>query len=44
MDDRSNQVRNAINKRLIETGEKERLKERLRNRLTECGWKDDMKV
>jgi hypothetical protein len=29
---------------LIETGEKERLKEKLKNRLTESGWKDDMKV
>lgn len=29
---------------LIETGEKERLMELLRERLVECGWKDDMKA
>nr|GEY88037.1 transcription and mRNA export factor SUS1-like [Tanacetum cinerariifolium] len=29
--------------RLIESGEKERLKELLRERLIECGWKDEMK-
>jgi hypothetical protein len=28
---------------LIESGEKERLKELLRERLIECGWKDEMK-
>uniref|UniRef100_A0A2P2K9S4 Uncharacterized protein MANES_15G160700 n=2 Tax=Rhizophora mucronata TaxID=61149 RepID=A0A2P2K9S4_RHIMU len=32
-----------INIKLIESGEKERLMELLRERLTECGWKDDMK-
>ncbi|XP_056169666.1 transcription and mRNA export factor ENY2 isoform X1 [Syzygium oleosum] len=29
---------------LIESGEKERLMELLRERLTECGWKDEMKA
>ncbi|CAK9313182.1 unnamed protein product [Citrullus colocynthis] len=29
---------------LIESGEKERLKELLRERLIECGWKDEMKA
>ena len=29
---------------LIESGEKERLKELLRERLVECGWKDEMKT
>ena len=29
---------------LIESGEKERLKELLRERLVECGWKDEMKA
>ncbi|KAH7278574.1 hypothetical protein KP509_38G047200 [Ceratopteris richardii] len=28
---------------LIESGEKEKLKELLRERLIECGWKDEMK-
>lgn len=44
MSDRSGQVRSVINNKLVETGEKERLKERLKNRLTECGWTDDMKA
>jgi len=43
MDERQNEVKRMIHNRLIETGEKERLKERLRHRLSECGWKDDMK-
>jgi enhancer of yellow 2 transcription factor len=29
---------------LIESGEKERLMELLRERLVECGWKDEMKA
>jgi len=28
---------------LIETGEKERLKDLLRTKLVECGWRDEMK-
>ena len=31
-------------KQLIESGEKERLMELLRERLVECGWKDEMKA
>eukprot|EP01095_Lingulamoeba_sp_RSL-Kostka_P012775 TRINITY_DN5101_c0_g7_i1.p1 TRINITY_DN5101_c0_g7~~TRINITY_DN5101_c0_g7_i1.p1 ORF type:complete len:112 (-),score=40.31 TRINITY_DN5101_c0_g7_i1:215-550(-) len=38
------QARAAINQRLIESGEKERLKEFLRNKLVETGWKDQMKT
>jgi len=30
--------------KLIETGEKERLMELLRERLVDCGWKDEMKA
>ncbi|KAA8548234.1 hypothetical protein F0562_004505 [Nyssa sinensis] len=33
-----------INIKMIESGEKERLMELLRERLTECGWKDEMKA
>ncbi|CAM0884375.1 unnamed protein product [Alopecurus aequalis] len=33
-----------INLKLVESGEKERLMELLRERLVECGWKDDMKA
>lgn len=29
---------------LIESGEKERLKELLRERLIECGWRDELKA
>ncbi|KAF5457391.1 hypothetical protein F2P56_021495, partial [Juglans regia] len=33
-----------INIKFIESGEKERLMELLRERLIECGWKDEMKA
>ncbi|XVE74784.1 hypothetical protein DITRI_Ditri12bG0045900 [Diplodiscus trichospermus] len=33
-----------INIKWIESGEKERLKELLRERLIECGWRDEMKA
>ncbi|XP_010087518.2 transcription and mRNA export factor ENY2 [Morus notabilis] len=33
-----------IDIKLIESGEKERLKELLRERLIECGWRDEMKA
>ena len=29
--------------KLVETGEKERLKELLRQKLIECGWRDELK-
>lgn len=38
------QVRSQINQKLIESGEKEKLKELLRTRLVECGWKDELKA
>ncbi|XP_008007768.1 transcription and mRNA export factor ENY2-like [Chlorocebus sabaeus] len=34
------QMRAGINQKLIETGEREHLKELLRAKLIECGWKD----
>ena len=34
----------TIEQRLIETGEKERLKEHLRNRLIESGWREELKL
>ena len=37
------QVRAAIMQKLIETGEKENLKELLRSRLIQCGWRDELK-
>nr|XP_039255592.1 transcription and mRNA export factor ENY2-like [Styela clava] len=40
---RDSQMRAAINQQLVETGEREKLKELLRMRLTECGWRDDLK-
>jgi len=36
-------VRATIMQRLIETGEKERLKSLLRDKLIECGWRDELK-
>ncbi|MED6294020.1 Transcription and mRNA export factor eny2 [Characodon lateralis] len=38
------QMRAAINQKLIEMGERERLKELLRAKLVECGWKDQLKA
>lgn len=37
-------VKTTIEQRLLETGEKERLKEHLRNRLTEAGWREELKL
>mmetsp|Transcript_15911 Transcript_15911/g.51786 ORF Transcript_15911/g.51786 Transcript_15911/m.51786 type:complete len:144 (+) Transcript_15911:52-483(+) len=36
-------VRTTIMQKLVETGEKERLKELLRQKLVECGWRDELK-
>ncbi|OWM89762.1 hypothetical protein CDL15_Pgr024510 [Punica granatum] len=36
-------LQEIINIKLVESGEKERLKELLRERLIECGWRDEMK-
>jgi len=41
---RDAQMRATINQKLIETGERERLKELLRTRLIECGWRDQLKA
>ncbi|XP_029360649.1 transcription and mRNA export factor ENY2 [Echeneis naucrates] len=41
---RESRMRATINQRLTEKGERERLKELLRVKLTECGWKDQMKA
>ena len=40
---REGQMRSAINQQLIETGERERLKQLLRDRLAESGWRDQLK-
>nr|CAB3242745.1 E(Y)2 transcription and mRNA export factor ENY2 [Phallusia mammillata] len=40
---RDGQMRAAINQQLVETGEREKLKELLRMRLSECGWRDQLK-
>ncbi|WOL03719.1 hypothetical protein Cni_G12439 [Canna indica] len=37
-------VQEIINIKLIESGEKEKLMELLRERLIECGWRDEMKA
>ncbi len=36
-------MRTTIMQKLVETGEKERLKELLRQKLIECGWRDELK-
>eukprot|EP01094_Clydonella_sp_ATCC50884_P024523 TRINITY_DN6167_c1_g1_i2.p1 TRINITY_DN6167_c1_g1~~TRINITY_DN6167_c1_g1_i2.p1 ORF type:complete len:114 (-),score=23.28 TRINITY_DN6167_c1_g1_i2:229-543(-) len=38
------QVKASVNSKLIETGEKDRLKEILRTRLEKCGWRAEMKT
>lgn len=40
---RDAQMRATVNQRLIESGEREKLKEILRSRLVECGWRDQVK-
>ncbi|VEL35531.1 unnamed protein product [Protopolystoma xenopodis] len=42
-DDKS-KLRAYINKRLVETGQREKLKDLLRTRLSECGWREDLKM
>ncbi|TRY97548.1 hypothetical protein DNTS_000350 [Danionella cerebrum] len=37
-------MRAVINQKLIEMGERERLKELLRAKLIECGWRDQVKA
>ncbi|XP_056696389.1 transcription and mRNA export factor ENY2 isoform X2 [Spinacia oleracea] len=37
-------LQEKINIKLMESGEKERLMDLLRERLIECGWKDEMKA
>merc|ERR1719183_1586797 len=37
-------VRASINQKLVDTGEKEKLKELLRRKLIECGWRDQLKA
>ena len=37
------EIKNSILKKLVETGEKDRLKELLTDRLTQSGWRDGLK-
>ncbi len=37
-------MKTLMTQRLVESGEKERLKEHLRARLIECGWRDQLKL
>ncbi|KAL7093938.1 hypothetical protein ACP275_11G070600 [Erythranthe tilingii] len=37
-------IQAIVNMKLIESEEKERLKELLREKLVECGWRDEMKA
>lgn len=36
-------IRSYINEQLMYTGERDRLKDLLRSRLVECGWRDELK-
>ncbi|KAH3762161.1 enhancer-yellow 2 transcription factor [Pelomyxa schiedti] len=37
-------MRGPVTLKFVESGEKDRLKEILRAKLTECGWRDDMRA
>lgn len=37
------EIRNAILKKLVDSGEKDKLKEMLSDRLTQSGWRDNLK-
>ncbi|XP_077447352.1 transcription and mRNA export factor ENY2 [Stigmatopora argus] len=41
---KDSQMRAAINQKMIEMGEREKLKELLKTKLVECGWKDQLKA
>ena len=41
---KATQIRQEINKKLQESGEREKLKELLRERLIESGWRDELKI
>lgn len=40
---RDEQIRETIMAKLVETGEKDKLKDMLRERLQQCGWRDELK-
>jgi len=40
----NSELRASIHTKLIQSGEKEKLKEHLRQRLVECGWRDQLKL
>jgi enhancer of yellow 2 transcription factor len=40
---KDSQVRAIVNQKLVESGEKDRLKDILRAKLVECGWRDDLR-
>uniref|UniRef100_A0A0X3PCG1 Transcription and mRNA export factor ENY2 n=2 Tax=Schistocephalus solidus TaxID=70667 RepID=A0A0X3PCG1_SCHSO len=42
--DESAKLRAYINEKLTRTGERERLKDLLKTRLFECGWRDELKT
>ncbi|GKV14748.1 hypothetical protein SLE2022_232520 [Rubroshorea leprosula] len=37
-------LQESVNIKMIQSGEKERLKDLLRERLAECGWEDEMRA
>mmetsp|Transcript_30411 Transcript_30411/g.51244 ORF Transcript_30411/g.51244 Transcript_30411/m.51244 type:complete len:105 (-) Transcript_30411:294-608(-) len=43
-DEHEPSLQETINAKLVQSGEKERLRQLLRERLVECGWKDDLKA
>ena len=43
-DDSKPSLQETINARLVQSGEKERLRALLRERLVECGWRDELKA
>eukprot|EP00976_Prorocentrum_cordatum_P084465 1185658-Prorocentrum_minimum.AAC.4 len=43
-DDHEPTLQETINAKLVQSGEKERLRQLLRERLVECGWRDELKA
>ena len=37
------EIRQTVMAKLVETGEKDRLKEMIREKLIQCGWRDELK-
>jgi enhancer of yellow 2 transcription factor len=39
---RDDEIRQTVMAKLVESGEKDKLKEMIRDRLVQCGWRDEL--